>query len=58
MPRAQLAHVAPLLAGGFGYAFWLALALTAVALLPALYLLRQQNRAPAATAPASPAAVI
>ena len=50
MPRAQLAHVAPLLAGGFGYAFWLALALTAVALLPALYLLRQQNRAPAATA--------
>lgn len=55
VPRAELAHVAPLLAGGFGYAFWLALALTAVALLPALYLLRQQNRAPAAGEP-NPAA--
>ena len=56
VPKAQLAHVAPLLAGGFGYAFWLALALTAVALLPALYLLRQRNRRPAVQ-PSSPAAL-
>ena len=57
VPKAQLAHVAPLLAGGFGYAFWLALGLTAVALLPALYLFRQRNREPAAQ-PASPAAMV
>jgi len=55
--------VAPLLAGGFGYAFWLALVLTAMALLPALFLLRQQLREAAsgpggaAPSPASPAAV-
>jgi EmrB/QacA subfamily drug resistance transporter len=47
VPKSQLAHVAPLLAGGFGYAFWLALALTAIALLPAFYLFRQRNRTPA-----------
>ena len=44
VPKGELARVAPLLAGGFGYAFWLALVLTAVALLPALFLLRQQVR--------------
>jgi hypothetical protein len=55
--------VAPLLAGGFGYAFWLAVVLTAVALLPALFLLRQQLKEAAsgpdgaAPSPASPAAV-
>jgi EmrB/QacA subfamily drug resistance transporter len=47
IPRALLARVAPLLAGGFGYAFWLALALTAAAMLPALVLLRQGARDPA-----------
>ena len=51
VPRGQLAQVAPLLAGGFGYAFWLALALTAVALLPALYLLRTQGRIAAGSTP-------
>jgi len=64
VPREQLARVAPLLAGGFGYAFWLALVLTAVALLPALFLLRQQLKEAAsgpdgaAPSPASPAAVV
>jgi len=63
VPREQLARVAPLLADGFGYAFWLALVLTAVALLPALFLLRQQLKEAAsgkggtAPSPASPAAV-
>jgi hypothetical protein len=54
VPKSQLAQLAPLLAGGFGYAFWLALALTAVALLPALYLLRQRNRQPASPPAAGP----
>jgi MFS family permease len=64
VPREQLARVAPLLAGGFGYAFWLAVVLTAVALLPALFLLRQQLKEAAsgpdgaAPSPASPAAVV
>ena len=63
VPRAQLARVAPLLADGFGYAFWLAVVLTALALLPALFLLRQQLKETAsspggaAPSPASPAAV-
>jgi hypothetical protein len=61
VPREQLARVAPLLADGFGYAFWLAVVLTAMALLPALFLLRQQlkERASSRSDPApSPAAVV
>jgi hypothetical protein len=57
VPREQLARVAPLLAGGFGYAFWLALVLTAMALVPALFLLRQQLRE-SASGPGGPAGVV
>jgi EmrB/QacA subfamily drug resistance transporter len=41
MSAAERAHAAPALAGGFGTAFWVALALTATALIPALLLPRR-----------------
>jgi EmrB/QacA subfamily drug resistance transporter len=57
VPKAELTRVAPLLAGAFGYAFWLALALTAVALVPALFLLRSGNRGPVPVPGGAPAAM-
>ncbi|HEV3380277.1 MAG TPA: DHA2 family efflux MFS transporter permease subunit [Trebonia sp.] len=39
VPAALLARVAPLLADGFGYAFWIVLAATAAGMVPALLLL-------------------
>jgi MFS family permease len=57
VPKAELARAAPLLAGAFGYAFWLALALTAVALVPALFLLRSGNRGLAPVPGGAPAAM-
>jgi EmrB/QacA subfamily drug resistance transporter len=53
VPKAELGRVAPLLAGGFGYAFWLALALTAVGVVPALVLLRQDRGKRAEGSPAA-----
>jgi predicted MFS family arabinose efflux permease len=47
VPPSVLSRVAPLLADGFGYTFWIALGLTAVAVLPALILLRPGDRKPA-----------
>lgn len=44
-PRAR-ALVAPLLADSFGYTFWVASALTVVAFLPAVFLLRRPARLP------------
>jgi hypothetical protein len=44
----MFAHVAPLLADAFGYAFWLVVVLTAVALVPAAVLVfRRADRDPA-----------
>lgn len=40
------ARVAPLLAGSFGYTFWVAFALTVVTFLPAVFLLRRPARLP------------
>lgn len=39
MPKGMLAHLAPSLADGFGYAFWFAFGVTAIGLLPAMFLL-------------------
>jgi EmrB/QacA subfamily drug resistance transporter len=47
IPPALFAHVAPWLAEAFGYAFWYVVALTAVALIPAAYLLWTGIRRPA-----------
>jgi hypothetical protein len=43
LPPAVIAHIGPLLADGFGYAFWWAFGGTAIALLPALSLLLLGN---------------
>jgi EmrB/QacA subfamily drug resistance transporter len=51
VPAAALARVAPLLADAFGYAFWVALGVTAVGIVPALLLLRDKTPAPEAGAP-------
>ena len=47
VPASVLAKVAPLLANGFGYAFWIALGLTAATIVLALLLLRSGDRGPA-----------
>ncbi|HEX6453846.1 MAG TPA: DHA2 family efflux MFS transporter permease subunit [Trebonia sp.] len=44
VPPALLARVAPLLADAFGYAFWFALGVTVIGLIPAAVLLRQGLR--------------
>jgi EmrB/QacA subfamily drug resistance transporter len=46
IPAAALKKIAPLLADGFGYAFWIALGVTAVGIIPALLLLRDKAPAP------------
>jgi hypothetical protein len=46
VPAALLARLGPLLADGFGYAFWFALGATAIGLLPAAFLLYQGVHGP------------
>jgi predicted MFS family arabinose efflux permease len=47
LPAALLAKVAPLLADGFGYAFWYALVATAIGLVPAAVLVWRGDGGPA-----------
>jgi EmrB/QacA subfamily drug resistance transporter len=54
VPPALLARVAPLLADAFGFAFWIALGITATAIVPALLLFRLSRGEPAGS-PDSPA---
>lgn len=51
VPVSVLGKIAPLLADGFGYAFWIALVVTAIGILPALLLLRDRAPAPGSGAP-------
>ncbi|MFC3966399.1 MDR family MFS transporter [Nocardia jiangsuensis] len=53
VPPEALPIVGPLLANAFGFAFWVAFALTAVIILPALFLPRHRSGAPKETAVAS-----
>ncbi len=46
VPPALLVKAGPLLADGFGYAFWFALGATAIGMVPALLLLRDRAPAP------------
>lgn len=51
VPAAVLAKIAPLLADGFGYAFWFALGATVIGIVPALLLLRDKRPAPGSGGP-------
>jgi EmrB/QacA subfamily drug resistance transporter len=54
LPPAARAQLAPALAGAFGAAFWVAFALTAAALIPALLLPRKQSASQPSTGPTQP----
>ncbi|MGH3169534.1 MAG: MFS transporter, partial [Trebonia sp.] len=53
VPASVLNRVAPLLADGFGYAFWIVLGVTVVGMVPALLLLRDKAPASASDSEAS-----
>ena len=56
VPPEAMPVIGPLMADAFGYAFWVAFALTAVIFVPAMFLPRHRSRG-AETAPAPPAGI-
>jgi hypothetical protein len=54
LPPGARAQIAPALAHAFGHAFWVAFALTAIAIVPAMLLPRATRKGRPAEAPARP----